>query len=216
MPQALINILEPVASFIEDNFEVLLELYVLGPFYYLVFYKFIYCKCIKKRKKKKVSFKAKMKKFFSIPCMLIMAVPGFVIGMMENGLLDNTYKEQWGIAMGILGLLVIIYTIIQYGLIGIWLGPVRAAVGIMFGMFIAVLIIAILGLFLVMGAGGGDENHSVTIDRYGEKETLIPTGDVSYDNNGQKIYHYYGGYIREEAVRGYVFDEYGRSFPIIG
>ncbi len=216
MPQALINILEPVASFIEDNFEILLEFYVLGPFYYLVFYKFIYCKCIKKRKKKKVSFKAKMKKFFSIPCMLIMAVPGFVIEMMEQEFWDNTYEEQWETAMCILGLLVIIYTIIQYGLIGIWIGPVRAAVGIMIGMSIAVLIIVILGLFLVMVVGDGDENHSVTIDCYGEKVTLIPTGDVSYDSIGQKIYHYYDGYTREQAYPGYVFDEYGRSFPIIG
>lgn len=212
MPQAIINILEPFLEFIEDNFETLLLLYIMGPFIYLIYYK-----CFKKKKRKKTSFKAKMKKFFSIPCMLVLAVPGFVLEMMEEGMMDSTYEEQWETAMCILGLLAIIYTIIQYGLPGIWLGPVRAAVGIMAGMLVAVIIIVIMGIILVMVVGGSDRNI-MQILRDGEEVTIYLDSDESRNDN-REVYHYYDGdetYIMKKSVHGFVFDRYGRSYPIVG
>lgn len=215
MPQTLISVLEPIFAFVEDNFETLLSLYIIGPFIYLIYYK-----CFKKKKRKKTSFKAKMKKFFSIPCILVMAVPGFVLKMMQEGMMDNSHEEQWGIAMCILGLLVIIYTIIQYGLPGVWLGPIRAAVGIMAGISIVVIIVIILGIILVMGVGGGSAGggRSMRILRNGKEVTIYLEGD-ELDDYSREVYHYYNGdetYIMKKSVHGYVFDRYGRTYPIIG
>ncbi len=211
----ILNVIGNALQYLEDKYEIietLFTLYMLGPIPYLIYYKFI-----KKPRQKKKGIKPKIKKFLSIPCLLITAVPGFVIVMIDSGFINADHEDQWAMATLILTLLVTVYTIIQYGLPGIWTGPIRALIGILIGGTFGALLICILGflLFMSIGDGGPGAGSVIYILRDGEKTELYLDSDESIDYC-RNVYHYSDG-IESYTYQGngYVRDQYGRAFAIV-
>lgn len=208
----ILNSIGNALQYLEDKYEIvetLFALYILGPIPYLIYYKFI-----KKPRQKKKGIKPKIKKFLSIPCLLITAVPGFVIVMIDSEFISADHEDQWAMATLILTLLVTVYTIIQYGLPGIWTGLIRALIGILIGGTFGALLICILGFLLVISFGGGDPGAGsvIYILRDGEKTALFLDSDESADYC-RNVYHYSDGIeCYTYKGHGYVFDRYGRAF----
>ena len=162
------------------------------------------------RKVKKVK---KKKKILSIPCLLAMAVPSFVLALVENEMLTVKNEETWEAAFCIIGLIVIVYSILQCGLRGIWIGPLRFFLGASIGILGAVGLILILGFLLVIGAGGGSSDVSYRVHRDGEQINIYP---MDSDSGSNQRYRGDDGeiYIMKNSVRGYVYDRYGRAYSI--
>lgn len=110
-----------------------------------------------------------------------MAAPGFVLTLVENEMITVKNEDAWYAAFGIIGLLVIVYSIFQCGLRGIWIGPLRFFLGASIGILGAVGLILILGILLVIGAGGSSD-VSYRVHRDGEQINIYPMDSGSESN----------------------------------
>ena len=69
--------------------------------------------------------KKKRGKIVSIPCFLMVAVPSFVLMLYDNEMIQLKDEEPWYAAYTIIMILVIVISLFQCGMRGIWIGPLR-------------------------------------------------------------------------------------------
>lgn len=160
--------------------------------------------------------KKKRGKIVSIPCFLMVAVPSFVLTLYDNEMIQLKDEEPWCAAYTIIMILVIVISLFQCGLRGIWIGPLRFVLGTFIGALGAVGWILLIGVLLVVGMAGGGSRGDTTL-RINKDGRLIEIYPAGLDGNGNMRYQDAEGedYTSEEGRDGYVFDRLGYSHMIV-
>lgn len=95
-------------------------------------------------------------KIISFPIIALNAIPGF-IGFMVYEMEFEFNEDVLGAMMTIICVITIIHAIVTCRLSGLWIGPVRILLGFVIGASVGFVLIALLGIFMLLGLSGSSE-----------------------------------------------------------
>ena len=134
---------------------------------------------------------------------LINAPVAFVLIWAEETSNPLKNEEMWVGILVVLFLVTIIWSLIECKLAGIWIGPLRAILGLLAGTAGAIAVILLAGILMAIGVAGGNRKY---ISKSGEKYYLQDNGNGQYTDK-------YGNVLQADDS-GSVHDIYGNTYDI--
>ena len=153
-------------------------IYIGGPIALIVW-------LVRRKRNPRVKEKRKYKVLRFLP--IAINVPAaFMFAWAEHTGNPMQNEEIWNAVLIIAMIVTIIWSLIECKLSGLWIGPLRALIGMSAGILGSAAVIILCGLLMVMGVGGSGRRMYVNVS--GEKHYLSPNGGDQYVDGAGNLF----------------------------